>query len=220
MNSKNYNKSNRKFIQGLRSFKDILPSNVKKLINKKGQVYSETLDNWRYFVGKNLFDISFPKSFKNENKLGSSCLTVMVKRGNEVNFEYSKNLIIEKINSFFGYDAIQNIKLVTFEEKNEEFSSKSLDNNYANESSSTINGEDLEQTEAPLVSSANSEFESNIDEQVSENNGLENFELSDDDTPELFNSNANEELSISPKEINSEEEEDLEIPAFLRRQKN
>ena len=34
----------------------------------------------------------------------------MVKRGNEVNFEYSRNLILEKINSFFGYDAIQNLK--------------------------------------------------------------------------------------------------------------
>jgi|TARA_B100000929_G_scaffold207248_1_gene165152 hypothetical protein len=124
MNSKNYNKNNRKFIQGLRSFKDILPSKVKNLINKKGQIYSETLDNWRCFVGNDLFDISFPKSFKNENKLGSSCLTVMVKRGNEVNFEYSKSLIIEKINSFFGYEAVQNIKLVSFEEKNKEFEEK------------------------------------------------------------------------------------------------
>ena len=121
MNPKNYNKNNRKFIQGLRSFKDILPSKVKKLINKKGQIYSEILDNWRYFVGNELFDISFPKSFKNENKLGSSCLTVMVKRGNEVNFEYSKSSIIQKINSFFGYDAVQNIKSVSFEEKNKEF---------------------------------------------------------------------------------------------------
>ena len=106
------------------------------------------------------------------------------------------------------------------EEKNEELSSKSIDTNYANELSSTIYSEDLEQSEAPVASSVNSEFESNIDEQVSENNGLENFELSDDDTPELFNSDANEELSTSTEEINSEEEEDLEIPAFLRRQKN
>ena len=121
MNPKNYNKNNRKFIQGLRSFKDILPSKVKNLINKKGQIYSEILDNWRYFVGNELFDISFPKSFKNENKLGSSCLTVMINRGNEVNFEYSKSSIIQKINSFFGYDAVQNIKLVSFEEKNKEF---------------------------------------------------------------------------------------------------
>ena len=124
MSSKNYSKNNRKFIQGLRSFKYILPSKVKNLINKKGQIYSEILDNWRYFVGNDLFDISFPKSFRNENRLGSSCLTVMVKRGNEVNFEYSKNLIIEKINSFFGYEAVQNIKLVSFEEKNKEIKEK------------------------------------------------------------------------------------------------
>ena len=99
-------------------------------------------------------------------------------------------------------------------------SSKSINTNYVNELSNTKNVEDLEQTEAHVASSVNSEFESNIEDQVSENNGLENFELSDDDTPELFNSDANEELSTSPQEINSEEEEDLEIPAFLRRQKN
>ena len=131
MNPKNYNKNNRKFIQGLRSFKDILPSKLKNLINKKGQIYSETLDNWRYFVGNDLFDISFPKSFRNENKLGSSCLTVMVKRGNEVNFEYSKNLIIEKINSFFGYEAVQNIKLISFEEKSKEIEEKQSKNDVA-----------------------------------------------------------------------------------------
>ena len=126
MNSKNYNKNNRKFIQGLRSFKDILPSKIKRLINKKGQIYSEILENWRYFVGDDLFNISFPKSFRNTNKIGSSCLNVMVKRGNEVNFEYSKNLVIEKINSFFGYDVLQSIKLMSFDEKNKEFKQKQI----------------------------------------------------------------------------------------------
>ena len=126
MNSKSYNKNNRKFTQGLRSFKDILPSKIKRLINKKGQIYSEILENWRYFVGDDLFNISFPKSFRNTNKIGSSCLNVMVKRGNEVNFEYSKNLVIEKINSFFGYDVLQSIKLMSFDEKNKEFKQKQI----------------------------------------------------------------------------------------------
>ena len=141
MNSKNYNKNNRKFIQGLRSFKDILPSKIKKIINKKGQIYSETLDNWRNFVGNDLFNISFPKSYKNENKLQSSCLTVMVKRGNEVNFEYSKNIVIEKINSFFGFEAVKSIKLVSFEEISEKFIEKqSLDNVTKNKYKKQISG--------------------------------------------------------------------------------
>ena len=87
-------------------------------------------------------------------------------------------------------------------------------------SSSTLKSESLEQTEVPADTKVISELDSNIEEQVSENNGLENFELSEDDTPELFNSDANDELSTSPQDINSEDEEDLEIPAFLRRQKN
>ena len=141
MNSKNYNRNNRKFIQGLRSFKDILPSKIKKIIIKKGQIYSETLDNWRNFVGNDLFNISFPKSYKNENKLQSSCLTVMVKRGNEVNFEYSKNIVIEKINSFFGYEAVKSIKLVSFEEISEKFIEKQrLDNVTKNKYKKQISG--------------------------------------------------------------------------------
>ena len=141
MNSKNYNRNNRKFIQGLRSFKDILPSKIKKIIIKKGQIYSETLDNWRNFVGNDLFNISFPKSYKNENKLRSSCLTVMVKRGNEVNFEYSKNIVIEKINSFFGYEAVKSIKLVSFEEISEKFIEKQrLDNVTKNKYKKQISG--------------------------------------------------------------------------------
>ena len=99
-------------------------------------------------------------------------------------------------------------------------SSKNIDSNEANESSSTLVSESLEQTEATIASSINSEFEHNIEDQIPENNGLENFDLSDEDTPELFNSDANEELSTSSEETVLEQDEDLEIPAFLRRQKN
>ena len=39
----------------------------------------------------------------------------MVKRGNEVGLEYSKKNIMNKMNAYFGYEAIKNIKLNTFE---------------------------------------------------------------------------------------------------------
>ena len=58
----------------------------------------------------------------------------------------------------------------------------------------------------------------------SSSNGLENFDF-DEETPELFNSDgsineAEEENSLSTETSSREEEDDLEIPAFLRRQKN
>ena len=108
-------KQRNKTIQGLRSFKYTLPTKVRRIIEKKGHIYSKTLDNWRFIVGDDLFKVCFPKSFKSSNKLSSSILNIMVKRGHEVDTEYSKNLIIEKMNKFFGYEVVEKVKLITFE---------------------------------------------------------------------------------------------------------
>ena len=121
MQFKKYTKQ-RNSIQGLRSFKDTLPKNIKKIINKKGHIYSETLGNWKYIVGDNLFKICYPKSFKNSNKFGLSTLIIMVKRGHEVDLEYSKNKIIEKMNSFFGYFVVEKLKFISFNDENKAFS--------------------------------------------------------------------------------------------------
>ena len=101
MHFKKHTKQRNKSIQGLRSFKDTLPKNIKKVINKKGHIYSETLNNWKYIVGENLFKVCYPKSFKNSNRFGVSTLLIMVKRGHEVDLEYSKKKIINKMNVFF-----------------------------------------------------------------------------------------------------------------------
>ena len=110
------NSSNQRNVQGLRSFRDTLPKNVKKIINKKGHIYSETLNNWKYIVGNELFKICYPKSFKNSNRFGVSTLLVMVKRGHEVDLEYSKKQIMDKMNSFFGFPVVEKLKFVSFED--------------------------------------------------------------------------------------------------------
>ena len=104
--------------------------------------------------------------------------------------------------------------------KNEEMSSSNLDISDFNEKSNTSLSESLQQNEISSPAEKDNNLDSKLEEQVSENNGLENFELSEDNTPELFNSDAKEELQTSVEEVNSDEDEDLEIPAFLRRQKN
>ena len=62
-------------------------------------------------------------------------------------------------------------------------------------------------------------------EQKDESNGLENFGIDEieESTPDLFNSDENFEekfTSFEDTEKTKDEEDDLEIPAFLRRQKN
>ena len=117
MSYKNNIKQRNSSFQGLRSFKDTLPTSVKKVINKKGHIYSETLNNWKYIVGENLFQICYPKSFKNSNRFGVSTLLVMVKRGHEVDLEYSKKEIMDKMNSFFGYTVVEKLKFINFDDK-------------------------------------------------------------------------------------------------------
>ena len=114
------------YIQGLRSFKNSLPKNVKKILNKKGFVYSEILNRWNYLVDNEISKISFPKTFKPSGKNSPGTLIISVQRGKEINVEFSKNTIIEKINSFFGYKILNNIRLETFNNLKENINKKKM----------------------------------------------------------------------------------------------
>ena len=92
--------------------------------------------------------------------------------------------------------------------------------------SSTEEIKDLNQEyNEQVLNNQESKAEANIEENKEEekpSNGLENFAIEDED-PKLFDSvddSSTQELSPSDEDDNKSEEDDLEIPAFLRRQKN
>ena len=124
MQYKNNTKHRNITVQGLRSFKDTLPKKVKKIINKKGHIYSETLNNWKYIVGEVLFNVCYPKIFKNSNRFGVSTLVIMVKRGHEVDLEYSKKKILDKMNSFFGHTVVEKLKFISFDDEQKIYKKK------------------------------------------------------------------------------------------------
>ena len=126
MHIKNNIKQKPFYIQGLRSFINSLPKNVKKILNKKGFVYSEILNRWNYLVGNEISKVSFPKTFKPSGKNTPGILIISVQRGNEINIEFSKNTIIEKINSFFGYKVLNNVRLETFNNLKENINKKKM----------------------------------------------------------------------------------------------
>ena len=126
MQFKNNSKQRFGSIQGLRSFKDTLPKNIKKVIYKRGQIYSETLNNWKFIAGENLFKICYPKSFKNSNKFTVSTLLIMVQRGHEVEVEYSKKEIMNRMNAYFKEEVVKKIKFTTFENENKIENKKSI----------------------------------------------------------------------------------------------
>lgn len=116
---KNNTRHRKKSIQGLRSFKDSLPRNIRETIFKKAKIYSKIAENWKKIVGKDLSESCYPKSFRNSRDSSVKRLILVVKRGHEVDVEYSRKFLIDRINKFLGYEFINKIKLTRFKDKEE-----------------------------------------------------------------------------------------------------
>ena len=110
MHSKNNNKS-QTFIQGLRPFSSSIPKTLKKHLRKGGYNYSNIVDNWTKMVSKKIADTCYPITVKMGKEMRKGTLVLNVIHGKELEVEYEKNEIMDKINSFFGYKCISNVVL-------------------------------------------------------------------------------------------------------------
>ncbi len=110
MHSKNNNKS-QIFIQGLRPFSSSIPKTLKKHLRKGGYNYSNIVDNWTKMVSKKIADACYPITVKMGKEMREGTLVLNVIHGKELEVEYEKNEIMDKINSFFGYKCISNVVL-------------------------------------------------------------------------------------------------------------
>ena len=117
MHYKQNNKETKTYVQGLRSFGNTLPRGVKGILKRNGYNYSEIINKWSMLVGKDISKLSYPKTIKMNRINKKATLIIAVKRGNEIEVEYSKNRIINKINSHFGYQLLNQIKIETFNSK-------------------------------------------------------------------------------------------------------
>jgi len=118
------NKQSRTYVQGLRPFGNTLPRGLKGILKKNGYNYSEIISKWNILVGKDISDCAYPKSIKMKKGDSNGTLVLAIKRGDEINVEYSKREIIDKINSYFGYKLINEIKLQTFNSESEKTKNK------------------------------------------------------------------------------------------------
>ncbi len=107
-----------------------MPHGLKKILKKGGYNFSNIVNNWSKMVGKNISNICYPKNIKMNKEMNNGILTLNVMHGNELEVEYSKSEITDKINSFFGYKCIKEIKLRIIKEKielNKKNNKKKLD---------------------------------------------------------------------------------------------
>ena len=116
MHSKNNNKT-QTFVQGLRPFSSSIPKTLKKYLKKSGYNYSNIIDNWTKMVGVKISDACYPIKVKKGKEMKDGNLVLNVIHGKEMVIEYEKKEIIDKINSFFGYNCIGKITLKIVEKK-------------------------------------------------------------------------------------------------------
>ena len=110
MHNKNNNKT-KTFIQGLRPFSSSIPKTLRKHLKKGGYNFSNIVDNWTKIVSEKISDACFPITVKMGKEMKDGVLVLNVIHGREMEIEYKKNEIMDKINSFFGYNCISNVKL-------------------------------------------------------------------------------------------------------------
>jgi hypothetical protein len=110
MHNKNNNKT-QMFIQGLRPFSSSIPKTLKKHLRKGGYNYSNIVDNWTKMVSKKISDACYPLTVKMGKEMRDGTLVLNVIHGKEMEVEYEKQEIIDKINSFFGYNCISQVTL-------------------------------------------------------------------------------------------------------------
>ena len=116
MHNKNNNKSH-SYIQGLRPFSSSIPKTLKKHLRKGGYNYSNIVDNWTKMISKEISDACYPLTVKMGKEMKNGSLVLNVIHGKELDVEYKKNEIIDKINSFFGYNCIKQVTLKVISNK-------------------------------------------------------------------------------------------------------
>ena len=110
MHNKNNNKT-QSLIQGLRPFSSSIPKTLKKHLRKGGYNYANIVDNWTRMVSKKISNACYPITVKMGKDMKDGNLVLNVIHGKEMEIEYEKKEIIDKINSFFGYNCIAHVTL-------------------------------------------------------------------------------------------------------------
>ena len=124
---KNYINKSPYSIQGIKTVGKSLPRGLKTILKKGGHNYSSMINNWTNLVGKKISDAAYPKSIKTGKELRNGVLILNVNHGDQLFVEYSKKDIIDKINAFFGYQFIKEVRLVLIKRKTDKKEKHKID---------------------------------------------------------------------------------------------
>jgi len=83
----------------------------KSALKKRGFADNKIFDEWMNIVGDNYKDICKPIKLSNTQQNEGGLLTIEVKSALSTEMNMQRLQLIEKINNYFGYNAISAIKI-------------------------------------------------------------------------------------------------------------
>ena len=98
-----------------RSLSDLVPGLTKDILGKKSMLFGKMLAGWAQIVGADVAAKTTPMDLKYAKKLdkkSQATLHLAVQNAYALEISYQKSLLIERLNMFFGYPAIKDIKMV------------------------------------------------------------------------------------------------------------
>lgn len=102
-----------------RPLSDLLPGLTKDIFGRKNMLFGKMVAEWTHIAGPEIaaravpLDLKFQRRAEKE-KGGSpqAVLHLAVQPGFALEFSYQKGLLVERLNIFFGYPAIKDIRIV------------------------------------------------------------------------------------------------------------
>jgi len=98
-----------------RPLSDLVPGLTKDILGKKSLLFGKMLSEWVHIVGADIAAKTVPLDLKYAKKLdqkSQATLHLAVQSAFALELSYQKSLLIERLNMFFGYPAIKDIKMV------------------------------------------------------------------------------------------------------------
>src|SRR3972149_975546 len=98
-----------------RSLSDLIPGLIKASLGKKSLLFGKMLAGWPHIAGTDIAAKTMPielKFTKKPDQKNKATLHLAVESAYALEITYQKALLIERLNMFFGYPAIKDIKII------------------------------------------------------------------------------------------------------------
>lgn len=101
-------------LKGLTSVSEMTLPLTKQILGPRGFMQMDLLSSWQSIVGAEMAQYSLPQKLVfPKDSHSNGCLTIIVPAGAfAMEIEQNKQKIIDKINGYFGYPAVKNIKIL------------------------------------------------------------------------------------------------------------